>query len=547
MKYLVYCCVFYNKDYLKLLDLLLKSMKQFSKINFDFLVITQSHFEPLVKEMGSKIGLDLKVFSLDFTTIFQAACARLFIFDYPEIQEYEKILYLDTDIIIKSDLGKILDLPINDLLYGIESGTLDSFNFGGQFFDFNKMENKSGINSGTLLFLNSETIKNLFQRMRNHIETYTNEGKQPPYCMDQPFINYHAIKDSLYDNKLLNPFVSLYEGNDTVDNYETSSVCHFSFPIGNFGHKFNRMSNFFNTILYKDNSTGSMDFIGRKYSWGNGYIRFLVNHNTSLNLLETSWGNGSYNIISALVFCVFWNNCYHMVKFNSEYTEFEAIRTEPRDFQYVKGKLIDSYLNIYGDSHALLSFKGLSMAHRNLFDFSRTMHRIGRDNHIINFHKSHNSKERVFCLVYGEVDVRAHVGKQVNLGRHHESVCQSLVDSYLKSVKSNILEYKAIIIVGISPPTSAKDHDTCKKHSYVTGGPIPFIGPDSDRVIYRNTLNTILKEECMKYGFIFFNPFDFYEREDGTLNYDLSDSCIHIGQPRHFLDEFDKLMNNLNS
>ena len=546
---LVYCCVFYNKDYFKLLDLLLKSLNMYSPPeNFDFLVLTQKEFEPLVKELGKKIGIDLKTFCLDFTTIFQAACARLFIFDYPEIQDYQKLLYIDTDILIKTPLDPIFELltGAKDVLYGIESGTINSPNFGSQFFNFNQIDQSlAGINSGTLLFLNSQIMNSLFQRIREHVISFTESAQQTPYCMDQPFINFHAIKDNLYDNKALNPFVSLFEGNDTVDNYTTSSICHFSFPIGNFGHKYNRMCDFLGKTLNKNtNSRMIYKIIGQKYSWNQGYIKFYINYK-GFHKLTTNWGEGGFIVLNPSTVCAFWNNCYHVLKFNEQFTEYISIRTYPKDFEFSRGSLIESYLNIYGDSHALLSFRNLQLEHRNLFQFSTTMFRIGRDNQIVNFTPNQVSKARIFCLAYGEVDVRGHIGKQVNYGRHHENVCKELVDAYLLTIQRNITQFKAIVIVAISPPTASKDHESCNIHSEITGGPIPFIGTDSDRVIYRNRMNELLQEGCSKLGYIFFNPYSFYTRDDGTLKYELSDKCIHVEQNIHILNEFQKMMVSL--
>lgn len=545
-KNLVYCCVFYNKDYFKLLNLLLKSLKIYSSEgNFEFLVITQKEFEPLVKEIGRNLELDLNTFCLDFSTIFQAACARLFIFDYPEISEYEKLLYLDTDILIKAPLNSIFDLPIDDLLYGIESGTIESLNFGGQFFNFGEMDKSlTGLNSGTLLFLNSSEMKFLFQRIREHVNSFTQSGQKPPYCMDQPFINFHAIKDKLYNNQLLNPFVSLFEGNDTVDNYTTSSICHFSFPIGNFGHKFERMNNFFKKTLHVITSKNMLDIVGKKYSWNNGFIKFIL-HSSSFYKLETFWGDGIINVTGPYSVYIEWNKYGHILHFNKTFTEYTSIRISPMDFEYSKGYLIESYLNIYGDSHAGINFRNLQLDHRNLFQFSKTMFRIGRDNEIINFKKDHNSKDRIFCLAYGEVDIRGHVGKQVHYGRHHETVCKELVDSYFNTIKQNIKEYKAIIIVAVSPPTSDKDHEPCNIHTDATGGPIPFVGTDWARVIYRNCINKMLEERCSKSGYVFFNPYQPYIREDGTLKYELSDKCIHIWENAHVLSEFKKLIGSL--
>ena len=536
-KNLVYACVFYNKDYFKLLDLLLKSMKMYSSLSFDFLVITSPEFEPEVKRIALTLNLELKVFSLDFKTIFQAACARLFIFDYPEISEYEKLLYLDTDIILKGDLAPLFALPIEDLLHGIQSGHLWSQSFGSQFFDFRTIDqNLAGINSGTLLFLNSENMKNLFGRIQNHIKQFTDDGNKPPYCMDQPFINYHAIKDSLYNNTLLNPLVSLYEGDDKVDNYATSVICHFSFPIGNFGHKFNRMCNFLTKILSTPYNTFTREIVGKKYSWnsGSGFIKFIVDATWNL-VVETTWAKGTVEVLNPTWFIVEWQNHRHVLKFDDDLRSYSSIRIHPNDFNFTRGSELPCNLNIYGDSHALLLFNALQLEHRNLFEFSKTMFRVGRDQQIINFRETHNDPGRIFCLVYGEVDVRAHIGKQVHHGRHHLQVCKQLVEAYMNAIKANILNYKAIIIVAVPPPVDPIEH----KHIHYE--PLPFIGTNSDRVIYTTDINTLLEKACQENGYYFLNPFDFYKKEDGTLTYTLSDGCIHIGKNEHFLKEFTRL------
>jgi len=301
-------------------------MKLFSSTDsFDFLVITELKMKSEVEEFGNRLGLNIKTFCLDFTTIFQAACARLFIFDFPEISNYEKILYLDTDIIIKTDIKTILDLQIGPKLYGIESGTLESLSFGGQFFNFGIVDkNQTGLNSGTLLFLNSIAMKDLFQRIRDHLESFTLSGATPPYCLDQPFINFHAFKDSLFDNQLLNPFVSLFEGSDTVNNYETSSVCHFSYPIGNFGHKFHRMKEFFKKLLdeyFTRRSEMNESLVYQQFHWDKANIVF-----DKENILMTTWARGHYNCLSKYVYEVTWSGIKHFALFNESFTAFVSIR-----------------------------------------------------------------------------------------------------------------------------------------------------------------------------------------------------------------------------
>lgn len=540
---LIYFCVFYNSDYFKLLELLLKTMRFFSKTDdFDILVVTNKDFEPLIQELSVKLNISLKIFCIDFTTIFQAACARLYIFDYENINKYTQILYLDTDIIIKKDLTSVFNIELEDKLYGIESGTIASPSFGCQFFDFSKISGDTlGINSGTLLFKNCQVIKELFLRIQNHIIEHTKGGHPIPYCMDQPFINYHAIKDGLYDNTYMNQHVSLYEDLDAVQNYETSSICHFSYPIGNFGHKYERMKNFVIDILHKELYDQVLpEILGKSYTWGKGYIKFTVHG------LETTWGQGVYDILHAetRTIRVFWNNYYHILRMNQDLKSYICIRVGPRDFEMIEGTYIKNNTNlyIYGDSHAYLSFNNLTIPHLQLFQYAVTMNRIARDKAIVNFHPAHLSSENIYCLVYGEVDVRCHIGKQVRLGRREMDICRSLVDGYFETIQGQLTTYKAIIIVGILCPTDPIDHTHENAHP---AGPLPFVGTNEERIRYTKTMNTLLEEGCLKYGYIYFNPYEFYTREDGCLKYELSDGCIHLGTNHHFLDEFTSLYNTL--
>lgn len=326
---LIYCCVFYNRDYLRLLELLLTSMKIYSSTEaFEILVLTSTDFQNEINSISEKLGLKINIMFVNLSTIFEAACARLRIFDYPNISKYETILYLDTDIIIKGDLAPIFSLATQEHLYGIEEASIGNLNFGRQFFNATKTDfNILGINSGTLLFKNCLRIRDLFSRMRGHIAAFTDSGVPVPYTMDQPFINYHAIRDGLYDNKALNPFVSLYEKEDEVKNYATSVICHFSFPIGNFPHKYHRMKMFFIKLL-NDHVSGEPfenGIVGKSYKWGGGFIKF---NETSI---ETTWGNGIYGLKDLYTVSANWSGFYHILRFNYDYSSFISIRISPAD------------------------------------------------------------------------------------------------------------------------------------------------------------------------------------------------------------------------
>lgn len=544
---LIYMCVFYNEKYIRLLELLFLSLRMYSS-PCDILIMTSDDFKEKISALSSSIGVSCKIHCIPCTSIFEAACARLHLFDWDGIDAYDKILYLDTDIIIRRDIVTLFNYELEKKLYGIASGTLESPQFGGQFFQWPipGLDHRTpGVNSGTLLFPNCPELRSLFQQINSHIRTHIAEGRKIPVVMDQPFINYTAFTLRMCDTTLLMPHVSLYEDADQVYNEATASICHFSYPIGNFEHKYARMSEFFKTLLTTPVAWAKIDIIGKRFSWGNGYIKFLVNHEGYYEV-QTTWGKGSFHILDSQRVCAAWNNHYHVMQFNTDITEYMSIRTGPVDFDYITGSLEESFINIYGDSHAMLSFRGLPLEHRNLFQFSKTMHRVGRDTELLQFHPSQNNVKRIFCLAYGEVDVRGHVGKQVLLGRTHESVCKELVDAYIKAVKTLIVTYKAIIIVAITPPTAAEDHLPCKVHTEAAGGPIPFIGTDAERVQYTLCMNRLLEESCKHHGYVFFNPYMPYTREDGCLKYERSDTCIHVGDNSEILTQFMKCIDDIN-
>lgn len=333
---LIYMCVFYNEKYIRLLELLFLSLRMYSS-PCDILILTSDDFKEKIESLSSHLRLPCKIHCLPCTTIFEAACARLHVFEWKGIEAYDKILYLDTDIIIRRDVTRVFDYTLENKLHGIASGTLESPQFGGQFFywpicPFNSTT--EGVNSGTLLFRNCPEIRSLFDRINLHIKQHVAAGLEIPAVMDQPFINYHAFMSNLCNTTLLMPDISLYEDTATVNNEDTASICHFSFPIGNFQHKYTRMSYFFQSLLITPYAVREYPaIIGKQYSWESGYIRFG-------DSVETTWGKGRYSVLGPKMIYAVWNNHWHVLQFNETFTEFMSIRTEPMDFECVHGKIL---------------------------------------------------------------------------------------------------------------------------------------------------------------------------------------------------------------
>ena len=342
-KNLVYMCVFHNKDYLELLKILLITVKFYSRIDtVDFLILTSKDFESNINDMSELLQIPLRTKFFNFTTFQEATYARLHVFEYADIASYDKILYIDTDIIVQNDLTKLFEVNINNKVYAMKEGTIEHEYHGGWFFDFTTIDKSIiGMNSGILLFQNSDLIKKIFSDILEHINT-REESKLPmPHCNDQPFINYHVVKSGLQDTDLLEKYGMIYCMDPPPPPSGPTCVilCHFVWPIGNALHKRGRMIQHVSHILkYYINIHVSIEpytipnIINKSYTWNYGFIRF------ESDKLVTKWGNGVYTWLDKYTLNVSWNGYHHILKMSPSYDSYMSININT--CEYVTGNLI---------------------------------------------------------------------------------------------------------------------------------------------------------------------------------------------------------------
>jgi lipopolysaccharide biosynthesis glycosyltransferase len=172
------------------------------------------------------------------------ACkARLDLFELIEMKRFDKILYLDTDILIRDDVNKVFEICVHDTLYVLEEGQLNDIYHGGGLFG-NELDDFNGIStaftSGILLFNNCEKVDELFTEIKKDIVNRLGNYK----CFDQPYIIYNAFKFKMYNNQKLK---KLAVNND--DNISSDKVIHH-FPgfTGEYLLKIEKMTQFLNSL-----------------------------------------------------------------------------------------------------------------------------------------------------------------------------------------------------------------------------------------------------------------------------------------------------------
>jgi hypothetical protein len=221
------------------------------KKDITYLVLCSPGFKNHVLNIFETLGFDKTkrdVCCLDnVNSLADVMYTRFYISKYADIDKYDKILYLDTDILIGGDLDNVFNLEIGEKIYGREEGTTGDPYHGSQIFASQGIPNPNAgtISCGVMLFKNCEATMNFLDKTNSYIAKWNSDGKPTPCCMDQSFLNYLAIVDNCLDNQVLNSYVSHFGYN---------TIVHFPAGIGNCSRKIDLMVDFMNNQILKKSS-----------------------------------------------------------------------------------------------------------------------------------------------------------------------------------------------------------------------------------------------------------------------------------------------------
>ncbi len=243
----IFITVFNQSKYVDMLYLLLESMFIYGNIDedTDILVYTSTAFMDMIKKSHlyhSKIKFEVND---TYNSIDTACKARLDVFNLPSITQYNKILYLDTDILVKDEINKVFNVCKEDILYVLEEGNLatETEDYHGKALFTNELdeyEDKTAFTSGILLFKNCETMQTLFQNIKEDMIRRPGNFS----CYDQPYVVYNAFKYKVFNNKLLKSLVV----NSDHNIYSNKVIHHFCGGPGVYQNKIQKMTIFLKSI-----------------------------------------------------------------------------------------------------------------------------------------------------------------------------------------------------------------------------------------------------------------------------------------------------------
>jgi len=222
-KKLLYYAIF-GANYIPLLELSLKSLINCKQNkSFDLLLILDESTLNLLKTVKQ-----LEEFEWDYYLVptpadgVEASKLKVNIFDYPNINKYDKILYLDVDIICKGDITNIFDYDSQDKLEVVEApimtwsstvfpNIIKSATLSHSLSFFTEKDkayilknNPSVFNAGQFYLKNTEQMKEHFNNIKWLMEVWPSA-----YFFEQSFMNQYFNFNKLTSYNILNNSVSI--------------------------------------------------------------------------------------------------------------------------------------------------------------------------------------------------------------------------------------------------------------------------------------------------------------------------------------------------
>lgn len=241
MKDLVYYTVGFSPAYIGVLELSVRSLR-ISGWKGDVAVLCDASF---LDECKRRIGSDVHYFTFpNSKTPEEASINKLRIFELPTIHSYNRVFFLDCDILVHMNLSVLFDritrpgilyvytenrlqTSHTNILYGLQDYTEDEL----AFFSANSVH---VLNAGCFAFLRTDAMKAHFSAILEMIRTHVG-----PFFYEQSFMNAYFNRNGQTDRTLL--VDSNYVFPPQEGKPYPNTLLHFAGNPGNGNTKYRRM------------------------------------------------------------------------------------------------------------------------------------------------------------------------------------------------------------------------------------------------------------------------------------------------------------------
>ena len=272
-KNLIYFTINYSDSYIDLFTYCLRSIVNKDKNDaFDLLVICSPLFKIKINKLIDDGVIDLKGFNLLFHYVpeaedgIEASMNKLKIYQFKNINDYGKVLFLDVDIMAKEPISELFNLELDpDIFYSAihsYSDHLHNTKFH-KLVDYdlakmNEFRDKEiyAFNAGQYLFVNSV-------RMLRHLYNVDWLSRAWPgeYFFEQAFLNHYFNWFCISNVHLLASYVKfvsvhLWARADSLNQYKMSySIVHFAGHACDAAKKIDFIRQFHPDLISNSNDT----------------------------------------------------------------------------------------------------------------------------------------------------------------------------------------------------------------------------------------------------------------------------------------------------
>ena len=207
-KNLIYTCCFHQEIYTDVVSHMINSFMRMNS-SIDLLVYTTTEYKEIIQKKCPLATNILFVEKNFYKTMNQARISKLDVFDFPQIEKYEKVLYVDADSLFLKKPDDIFDQITDDVVYTIGEGTIlnEAEYWGRSLFLKESAEyvDREGLGAYALGFKNITVIKKLFIKIKQafYLDMYQNKLR----FYDQPFLNFFLIQNNMSNTESLKTFV----------------------------------------------------------------------------------------------------------------------------------------------------------------------------------------------------------------------------------------------------------------------------------------------------------------------------------------------------
>lgn len=250
-KNLIYFSVYFDKGYVELMNNSLNSIIKHSTFDFDVLFITDKVTQNLISKQSFTKHIQPK-YHITETPVdgVEASKNKTLIYDYVDIDMYDKILFLDCDIIAVGDVADIFNVCICHEKFYTARGENIIFNHHRFFhhgFDIVKQDfilemteaKQYPFNAGQFIFRNSIKMREHF----NNLNWFMREWPGG-YFFEQAFMCHYFCKAKITDATLNDKVALISTVFNNLYSLKQKILLHFTAPPLDAITKINFINNF---------------------------------------------------------------------------------------------------------------------------------------------------------------------------------------------------------------------------------------------------------------------------------------------------------------